>query len=67
MEDRAVVSVAEAKAYFDKNPDKFRIPDSLAVQTIRFFLLPNATPDQLKEVRKRAEAAYKQAKTAREL
>ena len=65
VDGKAVVPVVEAKAYFDKNPDKFRIPDSLAVQTISILPPPNATPDQLKEVRKRAEAAYKQAKTAR--
>jgi peptidyl-prolyl cis-trans isomerase C len=65
VEDKAVVSVAEAKAYYDKNPDKFRIPDSLSLQTISILPPPNATPDQLKDVRKRAEAAYKQAKAAR--
>jgi len=65
VSDRATVSVAEAKAYYDHNPDKFRIPDSLSVQTISILPPPNATPEQLKDVRKRAETAYRQAKTAR--
>ena len=58
VDDKAVVSVAEARAYYDKNPDKFRIPDSLSLQTISILPPPNATPEQLKDVRKRAEPAH---------
>ncbi len=34
VQDKAVVSVAEAKAYYDKNPDKFGIPESYSIQSI---------------------------------
>jgi peptidyl-prolyl cis-trans isomerase SurA len=55
----------QAKAYYDKNPDQFRTPESYAVQTISIVPPQNATPDQLKEARKRADDALRQAKATR--
>src|SRR5271166_885039 len=60
--DKAVVSVAEAKAYYDKNPDRFKIPESFAFQSISFLPPQNANAAQLKEAHKRAEDALRQAK-----
>ncbi len=54
--------MAQARAYYEKNPEQFRIPESFAVQTISIIPPENATPDQLKEARKRAEDALRQAK-----
>jgi hypothetical protein len=65
VEDKSTISVVQAKAYFDQNPDRFRIPESWAIQTISVLPPRNATPEQLKEARKRAEEALKQAKATR--
>jgi len=62
VQDKAVVSVAEAKAYYDKNPDKFRIPESYSIQSISIIPPDNANASQLKEARKHAEEALRQAK-----
>jgi len=65
VDDKSVVSVAEAKAYFDKNPDEFRIPESYSIQTISILPPANANPAQLKEARKRADDAIQQAKATK--
>jgi len=62
--DKAAVPLAEAKAYYDKNPDRFRIAESFAVQTISMVPPPNATPAQLKEAAQQAAVALRQAKAA---
>ena len=60
--DKAVVSPAEAKAFYDQNPDRFRVPESFSFQSISILPPPHATAAQLQEARKRAEAALRQAK-----
>ena len=65
VDDKAAVSVAQAKAYYDKNPGQFAIPESFAVQTISIVPPNNATPEQAKEARKRAEDALRQAKATK--
>ena len=65
VENRSMVSLAEAKAYFEKNPDRFRIPETFAIQTISVLPPPNATEKQVKEARKRAEDALRQAKATK--
>jgi len=62
---KAAVSVVEAKAYYDKNPDRFRIPESFALQTISVVPPQNATPAQLQEARKRADHALRLAQATR--
>lgn len=62
--DRSGVSVAEAKAWYDKHPEQFRIPESYALQTISAMAPDKATPEQLKEARQRAEKYLRQARTA---
>jgi peptidyl-prolyl cis-trans isomerase SurA len=62
--DKSPVSVAEARAYYQKNVAHYQYPETFAIQTIS--ILPpekqqTATPDQLKEMRKRADDALKQA------
>ena len=63
--NKAVVSVAEAKAYFDKHPERFRIPESFAFQSISILPPQNATAVQLKEAHKRADDALRQAKATK--
>ncbi|HUB82802.1 MAG TPA: peptidyl-prolyl cis-trans isomerase [Bryobacteraceae bacterium] len=63
--DRAVTTLAEAKIYYDQNPNEFRIPESYAVQTISIFPPNNAKPSQLKETVKRANDALLRAKATK--
>jgi peptidyl-prolyl cis-trans isomerase C len=63
--NKAVVSEAEEKAYFDQHPERFRIPESFSFQSISFLPPRNATPAQAKEARKRAEDALRQAKATK--
>jgi peptidyl-prolyl cis-trans isomerase C len=65
VNSKSVVSAAELRAYYDKNPAQFQYPESFAIQTISVIPPDNATPAQLKEAKKRADAAYKQAKATK--
>jgi peptidyl-prolyl cis-trans isomerase SurA len=65
VESKSAVSPAEVKAYYDKNPVRFQHPESFTFQTISVLPPPNATPDQLKEGRVRAENALRQAKATK--
>lgn len=62
---KAVVSLAELKAEYNANPARFQYPESFAIQTISFVPPQKATPQQLEEARKRAEAALPQAKATK--
>ena len=62
VDAKSTVSVAEARAYYDKNPGRFEYPEGFAFQTISILPPEKPTPDSLKEERKRAEDALKQAK-----
>jgi|SRR5271165_5837623 len=62
VDSKSTVSVAEARAYYDKNPARFEYPEAFAIQTISFLPPEKPTSDSLKEERKRAEDALKQAK-----
>jgi parvulin-like peptidyl-prolyl isomerase len=65
VDNKSKVTVAEAKAYYDKNPTIFLYPESFAIQTISILPPQDATPAQLKEARKKAEDALKQAKATK--
>jgi peptidyl-prolyl cis-trans isomerase SurA len=65
VDTKARVSFVEAKAYYDKNPARFGYPESFAIQTISIVPPANATAAQLKDARKRADDAYKQAKATK--
>ncbi len=65
VDSKSVVSVADLKAYYDKNPQRFQYPESFAIQTISIIPPEKATAAQLKEARKRADEAYKQAKATK--
>jgi parvulin-like peptidyl-prolyl isomerase len=64
VEDKATVSLAEVKAYYDKNAVRFEQPESFSIQSIS--ILPprngNVTSEVVSENRKRAEDALRQAK-----
>jgi hypothetical protein len=61
VEQKSVITAAEAKAYYDKNPKQFEKPESLRIQTISILPPQNGEAVEGKAVRKRAEEAYKLA------
>ena len=65
VENKAAVSEADVRAYYDKNPARFQHPESYTFQTISILPPAHATADQLKEARTRADAAFRQAKAVK--
>jgi len=63
--NQAVVTPTEVKAYFDKHPEKFRVQESFAFQSISFLPPQNSNAAQLAEARKRAQDALRQAKATK--
>ena len=66
MKNRTGVSLEQAKNYYLKNPDRFRVPETFAIQTISIMPPEKPTPAQLKEVRKHAEDALNQARATKD-
>lgn len=62
VENRSKVTMAEARAYYDKNPGKFEQGESFTFQTISILPPRNGTAAQIAEGKKRAQEALKQAK-----
>lgn len=65
VESKAAVSLAEAKAYYDKNPKSFEHNETFTIQTISIMPPPNSSPEILKEAAKRAEDAARLAKATK--
>ena len=65
VEEKSVVSPVEVRAYYDKNPVRFHHPETFTFQTITVLPPANATAEQLKEARTRAENALRQAKATK--
>jgi len=65
VENRSAVSLAEVKAYYDKNPARFEQPESFSFQSISVMPPLKPTAAQAKEAQKRAEDASRQAKAAK--
>jgi parvulin-like peptidyl-prolyl isomerase len=65
VDDKSVISPAEVRAYYDKNPARFRHPETFTFQTISVLPPAKAAADQVKEGRTRAEKALRQAKTTK--
>jgi len=65
VEAKSVVSPAEVRAYYDKNPVRFHHPETFTFQTISILPPAKATAEQLKEARTRAENALRQAKATK--
>ncbi len=65
VDDRSVVSLAELRAYYLKNPAQFQQPESFSIQSISILPQPKAGPDAINANRKRAEDAQRQAKATK--
>jgi foldase protein PrsA len=62
VEDRSVVTLAEARAFYQKNPARFDLPESFSFQSISVLPPQNPNDAQKKEGWKRANEALKEAK-----
>ena len=65
VDDKSAVSPAEVRTYYDKTPARFQHPESFTFQTITVLPPANATADQLKEGRARAEKSLHLAKATK--
>ncbi len=65
VEEKSAVSLAEARAYYDRHADEFQRPETYTFQTISMLPPQNANAGQLKEERTRAEHALEQARTTK--
>jgi parvulin-like peptidyl-prolyl isomerase len=73
--NKSGVTLAEAKAFYDKNSEKFRLPETYALQTITIMPPvrpsrqepdpPPPTPEQWKRMKVRADEALHQAKATK--
>jgi len=65
VEDKSAVSLAEIKAFYDKNPARFEKPESFDFQSISILPPQKVTADAVSKNRKRAEEALRQAQTTK--
>lgn len=65
VEDKSIVTAAEARAYYDKNPARFQVGESFIFQSISVIPPQTAIAEQKKEGLKRAEEALKQAQATK--
>ncbi len=65
VDEKSLVTAAEAKIYYEKNPKQFLKPETLRIQTISVVPPQNGGADVDKEARQRAEEAFRLAKTAK--
>jgi peptidyl-prolyl cis-trans isomerase C len=62
VDNRAKFTDAELRAFYDKNPDRFRKPDSVSIQTITIAYGDNPSPADKQKARTQAEDALRQAR-----
>jgi len=62
--DKAKVTLADARAYYDKNPNVFRYSENFAIQTISILPSDKASDEVKMQARKAAEDACLKAKAA---
>jgi peptidyl-prolyl cis-trans isomerase SurA len=65
VEEKSSVSVAQARDFYDKNPQRFQYPEAFAFQSISILPPANANPEQVKEARRRADDALRRAKATK--
>jgi hypothetical protein len=62
VEQKSIVTAAEAKAYYDQNTKQFEKPEGLRIQTISIIPPQNGGASVETEARRRADEAYKLAR-----
>ena len=63
--DKSTVSLAEARAYYEKNPLAFRYSENFSIQTISIMPSEKASDEVKKEARQGAEDAWRKAKATK--
>jgi len=62
VHSKARMRATQVRAFYDKNPDRFRKPDSVSIQTITIAYGDNPSTADRKKAQERAADALKQAK-----
>ncbi len=65
VQNKAVVTAAETRSYYEKNSTQFEHAETFSIQTISIMPPQNAGADIQAEARKRADEALKQAKASK--
>jgi hypothetical protein len=65
VNQKSVVTLAAARAFYEKNPQQFKRRESIHIQTISIIPPQSANASVQKEAKQRAQDALKQAKTAK--
>ena len=63
--ERSKVTLVEARAYYEKNKQKFAHPETFSIQTISFIPPADANPDAAQEAHRHAQDAIKLAKATK--
>jgi parvulin-like peptidyl-prolyl isomerase len=66
VDNKAKFTNLQLKTFYDKNPERFRKPESISLQTITIAYGDNPTPADKEKARKRAEDALKQARATKD-
>jgi parvulin-like peptidyl-prolyl isomerase len=65
VNDKAVVTLAEARSYYEKNPKAFEHGETFTIQTISIIPPDQASASVLADARKKAESILAQAKATK--
>jgi parvulin-like peptidyl-prolyl isomerase len=65
VDNKSAVSLAEVRAYYDKNSVRFQVPESYTFQSISVVPPLKPTAEQAKEARKKADELLNQAKATK--
>jgi parvulin-like peptidyl-prolyl isomerase len=63
--DKSAITLAAARDFYVKNPQRFEVPESFEFQSISIIPPENANPEQVKEARKRANEVLPKAKATK--
>jgi parvulin-like peptidyl-prolyl isomerase len=66
IDNKARLTDAQTRAIYDKNPNHFRKPDSVWLQTITIAYGQTPSPAEKQDARKKAEDALKQARATKD-
>jgi len=66
IDKKARFTDAALKTFYDKNPERFRKPDSISLQTITIAYGDNPKPNDKQKAREQADAALKQARATKD-
>jgi parvulin-like peptidyl-prolyl isomerase len=65
VHDKSAFSLVGARAYYDKHPERFSYKESIAFQSISIMPPEKASPEVMKDARRRAEEALQKAKATK--